>query len=84
MQFESATTIGRHVDNTYTFSSDFISGHHATLQYHDAMWWVTDLDSMNGTVINDVAIQSPTPLHYGDTITFGDCQFQLQSDEQKA
>ena len=38
---------------------------------------VTDIDSRNGTLINDVAIQGETELHPGDTLRVGPVAFQL-------
>ena len=38
---------------------------------------VTDIDSRNGTLINDVPIQGETELHPGDTLRVGPVAFQL-------
>ena len=38
---------------------------------------VSDIDSRNGTLINDVAIQGETELHPGDTLRVGPVAFQL-------
>ncbi|MBQ9058914.1 MAG: DUF3662 and FHA domain-containing protein [Atopobiaceae bacterium] len=47
-----------------------ISRRHAEISYDGAVWRVTDLNSTNGTLVNDVDVAEAV-LHDGDQITFG-------------
>lgn len=47
-----------------------VSRHHARLTYDGSTWHITDLNSTNGTLVNDMDIQS-CALHTGDVITIG-------------
>ena len=47
-----------------------VSRRHAELSYQGGHWLITDLKSMNGTLVNDVDIERCV-LHDGDLITLG-------------
>lgn len=47
-----------------------VSRHHAELTYDGRAWHVTDLNSTNGTLVNDQEVGSCT-LHDGDLLTLG-------------
>ncbi len=51
-----------------------VSRHHARLSRQDDNWHIHDLDSLNGTYVNNVKIKpgsAPTPLRNGDEIRCG-------------
>ncbi len=54
-RFFKAVSIGRGLDNDVDFSDERVSRHHAVLWAEEGSWHVRDLDSANGTFIN----QSP-------------------------
>lgn len=66
-------TIGRTVDNTITLLDDLVSRAHAMIQLQGANVLLLDLDSTNGTFVNDelVFADEPVCLHDGDVITIG-------------
>jgi pSer/pThr/pTyr-binding forkhead associated (FHA) protein len=66
--------IGRAADNTITLSNETVSAYHARLSFQGGQWWLEDLDSRNGTTVNEMALESPLVLTYGDRITFGQIQ----------
>ena len=74
----AANILGRDPDNDLILENDFISAQHASLTYRDGTWWLLDLQSKNGTYLNDIPIRSATPLAYGDIISLGDIQFRLE------
>ena len=39
---------------------------------------IEDLGSTNGTYLNDEPLNGPQPLHPGDRIRIGDCEFSYQ------
>lgn len=47
------------------------SRRHARLERTDGGWTVTDLDSRNGTFVNDAPLQGRAPLVPGDVVRFG-------------
>jgi signal transduction histidine kinase/pSer/pThr/pTyr-binding forkhead associated (FHA) protein len=48
-----------------------ISRRHAELTPDHGEWWLRDLDSQNGTLVNGTAIEGRVRLRQGDTITVG-------------
>jgi hypothetical protein len=48
-----------------------ISIRHAQLSYHHSQWWVEDLSSTNGTLINEINVNMPTVITSGDEIKCG-------------
>jgi pSer/pThr/pTyr-binding forkhead associated (FHA) protein len=71
-------TLGRAADNTITLPDTYASAYHARLDQHDGEWWLTDLDSRNGTRLNDVPIGKPVPLADGDVIGIGQMKLRLE------
>lgn len=75
------TTIGRADDNTITISNDFVSAYHAVLAYRSDRWWLTDLNSTNGTLLNRAPLNAPTPLRSGDVISLGETHYRLELED---
>lgn len=71
-------SLGRNPDNTFILTDDVISAHHATVTYQNGVWWIADLDSTNGTFLNEIPVHAPTPLDYGDIVSLGNIQFRLE------
>ena len=64
-------TIGRGPDNVIQIDDPSVSGEHAEISLRRGRWWVRDLGSTNGTLVNGTRITSPTPLISGATVQFG-------------
>jgi pSer/pThr/pTyr-binding forkhead associated (FHA) protein len=64
-------TIGRDPTNPYHLPESTISLRHLKLSYHNNQWWAEDLDSTNGSYLNDVPIESPVVLTNGDELRLG-------------
>ena len=73
------STIGASPDNQVTVSDPFISGHHARLRYDGSAWWLEDLGSRNGTVLNGSRVPpyQPQALRPGANIQLGEIVFEL-------
>jgi signal transduction histidine kinase len=54
-----------------------ISRRHAELTPDEGTWSVRDLDSANGTYVNDIRIESRTTLVPGDHVRCGSTRFQI-------
>ena len=69
--------IGRSRDNDVPLPEEPTprsSAHHAEARLEESAWWIVDLDSTNGTLLNGARIQR-APLATGDTLTIGDSEF---------
>ncbi len=72
------TTLGRHSRNTIVLNDTYVSGEHALLAWRDSQWWLEDLSSRNGTILNDAPLTDPTVISAGDVITIGGVQLKLE------
>lgn len=77
LPLEPVTVIGRHPRATIVLDDAFVSSEHAQLSWTDGRWWVTDLDSTNGTLLNGRDVSVPTGLRFGDVIEIGEISLQL-------
>jgi hypothetical protein len=75
---ETVTTIGRAGDNTVSLDDPYASAHHALLLWREGQWWIEDLDSHNGTLVNGERITQATRLTPGDTLLIGETEFHFE------
>ena len=64
-------TVGRLPDNTIVIDSPSVSGHHACVALEGSDFVLEDLESTNGTFVNDSRVRRQT-LQHGDVIRIGD------------
>ena len=67
-------TIGRHPNNTISIPQESISRHHAKIEFQDGAFYIVDLNSSNGTIVNSQRI-TRHELKEGDIIMMGDVEF---------
>ncbi|MGB3328810.1 MAG: FHA domain-containing protein [Thermomicrobiales bacterium] len=65
------TTIGRQESNSVVLEDSFVSGQHAEIILDGGQWWLTDLQSRNGTQVNSQRIAGPIRIVAGDIVQFG-------------
>lgn len=70
VEAEKAFTIGRKEGNDVIIENLAVSGHHAKIDSIGDSFFLTDLQSKNGSFINDVKVTSQR-LNHGDVITIG-------------
>ncbi|MGO9487983.1 MAG: FHA domain-containing protein [Solirubrobacteraceae bacterium] len=58
----------------------FASSRHARIYEQGNSVVVEDLDSTNGTYLNEELLQTPRPLHPGDRVRIGDSEFAFEVD----
>ena len=63
-------SIGRSPDNDLPVDNPAVSNHHAKVYYEGGRLVVEDLDSLNGTFVNDLRVERAM-LHDGDSIWIG-------------
>jgi eukaryotic-like serine/threonine-protein kinase len=69
---QDVTTIGRINGNDLVISERTVSRRHARLWFSDGRWYLEDLQSANGTLVNNIRIYQPVVLNDNDVINFGD------------
>jgi pSer/pThr/pTyr-binding forkhead associated (FHA) protein len=65
------TAIGRAENNPIVVDDPFASAHHAIIIWREDHWWLEDLDSHNGTYLNEARVTQPATLASGDRIRIG-------------
>src|SRR5689334_16285727 len=65
------TSLGRAPTSTAPLPDDTASLEHALLYLKDGKWWLEDLDSRNGTQLNETLITQPSLVVSGDVIGIG-------------
>lgn len=78
LELAPVTTIGRHNRNTIVLDDAYTSAEHALLSWRDGHWWLEDLGSRNGTLLNDVPFTDPVVISAGDVIAIGEVRFKLE------
>ncbi len=58
----------------------FASSRHALIYEQGNIVVIEDLDSTNGTYLNEELLQTPRPLHPGDRVRIGDSEFAFEVD----
>lgn len=74
------TLVGRHQDAGIVLQSAEISRRHAAFMLKDQALCLLDLNSSNGTFVNDVRIDVETALQAGDTVRFASLAFAILSE----
>ena len=72
------TTIGRSDSNAITITDPYASGEHALLIWRNGQWWLEDRDSRNGTLLNDMPVDTPLIISHGDVIGIGQMQLRFE------
>lgn len=74
-------TIGRSKRNDLILADQWLSRHHAEVRNENGAFFIHDLDSRNGTLVNGVRISTKVPLQNDDVITLGDQTLTFHNDE---
>lgn len=72
------TSLGRAPTNTATLPDDTASLEHALLHLRDGQWWLEDLDSRNGTRLNEQPIAAAAAVMAGDVISVGRVKLKVE------
>ena len=72
--------LGRGEQAEIRLQDPFASSRHALIYEQGNIVVIEDLDSTNGTYLNEELLQSPRPLHPGDRVRIGDSEFEFEAD----
>ena len=70
-------TLGRDPTCECTLISETVSARHTRFTFHHGQWWLEDLQSTNGTIINDQPLTTAIVVIPGDQIHCGDIQINI-------
>ncbi len=71
---QDAVVIGRETAANLCIADASVSRRHSSIEKEDQEFFISDLDSLNGTFVNDVPVRR-RPLQHGDRVRIGDSQF---------
>ena len=73
--------IGRELGCNCRLHDTTVSAYHARLSYHHRQWWLEDLNSKNGTILNDGPLKTPTVIVDGDIIRCGNTELAIRLEQ---
>ncbi len=71
-------TIGRSAESGLVIRDDYTSTHHARLLLWGEEWAIQDLDSTNGTFLDEVRVTVPTQVPLNTPVRIGTTSFELR------
>ena len=74
------TPIGRAPTSVVLVPDGYASAQHALLSWREGQWWLEDLGSRNGTLLNGEPITKAAVVSAGDVITVGRTQLKVELD----
>ncbi|HEX6717856.1 MAG TPA: sigma 54-interacting transcriptional regulator [Pyrinomonadaceae bacterium] len=80
---EETLVIGRETAANLCIADASVSRRHSKIEKKESGFILTDLDSLNGTFVNDVPVKSRL-LEHGDRVRIGDSQFLFLTHEGEA
>jgi pSer/pThr/pTyr-binding forkhead associated (FHA) protein len=76
-KLEDLNLIGRANDNTIVLNDSTVSGYHARISYQQDQWWLEDLGSRNGTMLNEIQVTEPLVITSSDELQFGNIRLRV-------
>jgi hypothetical protein len=74
----SVTSIGRAQGNTVVIDDGYVSSEHVLITHRGKQWWLEDLGSRNGTLLNDLWLSEPVVISAGDVIVLGGTRLKIE------
>jgi pSer/pThr/pTyr-binding forkhead associated (FHA) protein len=71
------STIGRDPANAIVLDDDFVSAEHAKLSWIDGVWWLEDLGSTNGTLLEGRPVSGRVSVKPGNHVHIGRVRCKL-------
>jgi FHA domain-containing protein len=77
LDLTAGTTLGRGSRADLVLADTAVSGEHARVERDGRRWIVIDLDSTNGTRLNDSTIRGRAALSVGDVLSLGTVRLEV-------
>ena len=77
-KLRDSAEIGRGDGCAIRLQDTYVSQVHARLYPKDGAWYVEDLGSTNGTLLNDRRVDAPLEVHAGDVVKVGKTVLELK------
>lgn len=74
--------IGRATEAHVQFPDRSVSRQHCKIRESGGTWWIEDLNSTNGTLLNGSPLQRATSLRHGDEVAAGFSRFVFQEADR--
>jgi FHA domain len=71
-------SIGRSKDADLRIDDRYASGVHARIFSHEGRTYIEDMNSTNGTLLNDATLRGEAELAHGDVVRIGDTRFRYE------
>lgn len=72
--------IGRDTNCDLSVMDETLSAHHARITFHHGQWWLEDLNSTNGVLLNHHKLTTPAVIITGDEFQCGNTVFGIRID----
>ncbi|MAT44841.1 MAG: hypothetical protein CL609_21125 [Anaerolineaceae bacterium] len=72
---QSEVLVGRDPNCKIHIQDETVSSQHVRIYYHDNNWWIVDLNSTNGTFLNEEMISHPCVITENDEVRIGQVKF---------
>ena len=79
---EEATIVGRGKECDITVNDMYLSVEHFQIWYEDGVWYIADMGSKNGTMLNGKTLSKVRTLHSGDDISFGGVSVIFEEEQE--
>lgn len=74
---QTSVTLGRDPTADLQINDSTISGKHAQFFFRQNQWWIQDLDSTNGSYLNQIQIEESMAVTDGDALRCGRVNVQI-------
>ena len=74
----SVLNVGRALNNDIILEDSRVSREHAQIRYRARRFWVSDLQSTNGTFVNGDPVQQERDLRSGDIVSLGGLELRFE------
>lgn len=78
LELSGTMDVGRGDGCAIRLQDTYVSQVHARLYGRDGAWYVEDLGSTNGTLLNDRRVQAAVEVHDGDIVRLGKTTLELR------
>ncbi len=75
-------TIGRSPKNEIVLKDPYISSEHVRIWQSEGVYYLEDLGSKNGSMLNGLPVSGPVLLKNGDKISFGQLEFLFVTEQK--